>query len=71
MRQVSCSTGNCMELGLLVNTRTKVCLVQTETLSTVYLMICATYETGILFFRKLHGTESLSKFWFLNFSCST
>jgi deoxyinosine 3'endonuclease (endonuclease V) len=54
-----------MELGLLVNTRTWVCFVQYETLSSVYLMICAPYETGILFYRELHGTGSLSKLSYL------
>jgi hypothetical protein len=49
-----------MELGLLVISRTWVCFVQPETLSSVFLLICAPYETGILFYREQHGTGSLS-----------
>jgi hypothetical protein len=50
-----------MELGLLVNSPAWMCLGQPETRSSVYLMICALYETGILDYRELHGTGSLSK----------
>jgi hypothetical protein len=71
MRQLSCSTGNFLELGVLVNSLTLVCLVQSETLSSVYLMFCAPYETGILFYRELHGTGSLSKLSYLGLSCAT
>jgi hypothetical protein len=39
MRQVSSSIGNCLELGLLVNSFTWFCIVLPETLSSVYLMI--------------------------------
>jgi hypothetical protein len=60
-----------MELDLLVNSRTCVCLVQPETLSSVSLMICAPYETGILFYRELHGTVSLSKLSYLGVFCAT
>jgi hypothetical protein len=56
-----------MELDPLVNSRTWVCFVQRETLSSVYIMICARYETGIHFYRELHGTGSLSKFSYLDF----
>jgi hypothetical protein len=41
-----------MKPGLLVISRTWVCLVQSETLMSVYLMFCAPYETGILFYRN-------------------
>jgi hypothetical protein len=58
-----------MELGLLVISRTWVSLVQPETLMSVYLMICAPYETGILLFRELHGTGPLSKFLYLGLFC--
>jgi hypothetical protein len=60
-----------MELDLLVNSRTWVCLVKPETLSPVYLKICAPYETGILFYTELHGTGSLSKLSYLDLPCST
>jgi hypothetical protein len=59
-----------MELGLLVTSRILVCLVQPETLSSVYVMICAPYETIILFNRELHGTASLSKVSLLGLSCA-
>jgi hypothetical protein len=42
-----------MELGRLVISRTWVCLVQSETLMSVYLIFCAPYETGILFRKEL------------------
>jgi hypothetical protein len=71
MGQVSCSKGNCMELGLLVNSRTWVCFVQRETLLSVYILICAPYETGILFYRKLYGTRSLSKLSYLGLFCAS
>jgi hypothetical protein len=60
-----------MELDLLVISRTWVCLVQPETLSPVYLMICAPYERGILFYRELHGTGFLSNLSYLVLSCAT
>jgi hypothetical protein len=60
-----------MELGLLVNSLTWVCFVQRETLSSVYIMICARYETGINFYKERYGTGSLSKLSYLDFSCST
>jgi hypothetical protein len=59
-----------MELGLLVNCRIWVCLVQSEKLSSVFLMICAPYETGILFYMGLHGTGSLSKLSYLVVFCA-
>jgi hypothetical protein len=71
IREVSCSKVNYMELVLLVNSRTWVCLVQPETLSSVYLIICAPYETGILFYMELHGTGSLSNLSYLGVICST
>jgi hypothetical protein len=70
MRQVSCSSGNCMELGLLVNSGTWI-FCSTWSFSSVYFMICAPYETGILFYRELHGTGSLSKVSYFDMSCST
>jgi hypothetical protein len=60
-----------MELALLVNSRTWFRLVQPETLSSVYLMICAPYEMVILFYRELHGTGSLSKLSYLGVFCAT
>jgi hypothetical protein len=69
MRQESCSTGKCMELGLLVMSRARICLVQPKTRSSVYLMICAPYQTDILFYWELHGTEPLSKLSYLGPSC--
>jgi hypothetical protein len=60
-----------MELDLLVNSRTLVFLVQPEVISPVYLMIYATYETCILFYRELHLTVSLSKLSYLGLSCAT
>jgi hypothetical protein len=60
-----------MELVLLVNSRALICLVQPETRSSVYLIICAPYETGILFYMELHGTGSLSKLSCLDLSCAT
>jgi hypothetical protein len=60
-----------VELGLLVNSRTWVCLVQSETFSHVYLMICALYGTGILFYRELHGTGSLSKLSYMGLYCAS
>jgi hypothetical protein len=60
-----------MNLGLLVNSRTWVCLVQPETISSLYLMICAPYETCILFYRELHGTRSLITFSYLCLSVAT
>jgi hypothetical protein len=71
MRQFTCSTGTSMELCLLVISRTWVCLCQPETLSWVYLMICAPYEMGILFYRELHGTGSLSKLSYLGPFCTS
>jgi hypothetical protein len=58
-----------MNLGLLVNSRTWNRLFQPETRSSVYLMICAPYQTGILLFRELHGTGPLSKFSYLDLFC--
>jgi hypothetical protein len=60
-----------MELGVLVSSRTWVCYVKCETISSVYLMICAQYETGILIYRQLHGTGSLIKLSYFDLSCST
>jgi hypothetical protein len=70
MRKVSCSAGNIPELGLLVNSLTWVCLVQPETISSMYLMICAPYETGIFFYRVLHGIGCLRKHSYLGLSCA-
>jgi hypothetical protein len=39
MRQVSCSTGKCMELVLLVISRARICLVQPKTYWSLYFMI--------------------------------
>jgi hypothetical protein len=60
-----------MDLGLLVNSETWVSLLQHVQLLSVYLMICAPYVTGILFYRELHGTVSLSKLSYLGLSCAT
>jgi hypothetical protein len=57
-----------MELGLLVISRAWICLVQPKTRSSVYLMICAHYQTDILFYWELHGTEPLSKLSYLGLS---
>jgi hypothetical protein len=59
-----------MELDHLVNSRSWVCLVQPETVSPVYLMIYARYETVILFYREVYGTGSLSKLSYLGLSCA-
>jgi hypothetical protein len=60
-----------MELGHLLNSRTLICLVQLDSRSSVHLMICAPYETGILFYIELHGSGSLSKLSNLGRSCAT
>jgi hypothetical protein len=59
-----------MELGLLVNSRTWICFVKPESRSSGYIIICAPYETGILFYRELHGTLCLSKHSYLGLSCA-
>jgi hypothetical protein len=60
-----------MELGLLLLSRTCVCLLQPETLSSVQLIICAPYETNIMFYREIHGTGSLSSLSYLGLFCAT
>jgi hypothetical protein len=59
-----------MELGTLVNSRPLIYLVQPDSCSSLYLIICAPYETGILIYRELHGTGSLSNFSYLSLSCA-
>jgi hypothetical protein len=60
-----------MNLGTLLNSRTLICLVQPDSCSSVYLLICAPYEISILFYRELLGTGSLSKLSYLGQSCET
>jgi hypothetical protein len=60
-----------MKLGHLLNSRTLICLVQHDSRSSVHLMICAQYERGILIYRELHGTGSLSNLSYLGLSCAT
>jgi hypothetical protein len=59
-----------MELGPLVNSGPLIYLFQPDSFSSVYLMICAQYERGILIYRELHGTGSLSNLTYMGLSCT-